>query len=338
VTSAVKALFLPDTRQKQDATLRLNPRRIILSEPGVTLRQRGGYIRSHPVLISSHSPFSFALSKPSEIPLISLLLFILSTMPRRTIHEETTAVGVEFPDILWNVAQRVFQATQRPEYVVYSENTSASMREYWADVHVYQDQANSGTSLDFAGRTMPTPELAIQFAAWEALACLRRVNPTMGNRRAFRYFPSRSTLGGNTIFSSTEEEQDVAIIHLVKYIAALNNLFIRVADVLALTRRAVAVLHNQFAVRSTTVTTTPLPHSGETPLLGIPISVGPRQTTPLTAEHLGLFNTYTVTTRADRRRRHTNVPQNTPAASEDGSPRTEINLTQPAVLDINQVD
>ena len=100
-------------------------------------------------------------------------------MPRHSIHEETTAVGVEFPDILWNVAHLVLGATQRPEYVVYIEPTSISIREYWADVHIYQDGAISGTSLDFAGRSMPTPALAIQFAAWEALACIRHLIPAM---------------------------------------------------------------------------------------------------------------------------------------------------------------
>ena len=147
-------------------------------------------------------------------------------MSRHTIYEETTAVGVEFPDILWNVAHLVLGATQRPEYVVYSEPISTTLRSYWADVHIYQDGAISGVSLDFAGRSMPTPALAIQLAAWEALACLRHRIPAVGERRAFRFYPSRRILGGETTFASTQEEQDVAVIHLVKYIAALNTLFI----------------------------------------------------------------------------------------------------------------
>ena len=257
-------------------------------------------------------------------------------MPRHIIHEETTAVGVEFPDILWNVAHLVLGATQRPEYVVYTEPTP--VREYWADVHIYQDGATPGIALDFAGRAMPTPALAIQFAAWEALSCLRHSIPAMGERREFRFYPSRSTHGGATVIASTQEEQDVAVIHLTKYIAALNHLFIEVADSLALARRAVTALHARTTPRSTTAISTPVVSTGGPPLLGVPITMGPRRTLPLTAEHLGLFNTYTATTRADRRRRHTDVPQNTPAPSEDGSPRVEINLTQPAVPDINQVD
>ena len=87
----------------------------------------------------------------------------------------------KFPDILWNVAQLVLGATQRPEYVVYIEPTSITMREYWVDIHIYQDSANSGTSLDFAKRSMPTPALAIQFVSWEALACLRHLIPDTGD-------------------------------------------------------------------------------------------------------------------------------------------------------------
>ena len=80
-----------------------------------------------------------------------------------------------------------------------------------------------------------------------------------------------------------------------------------------------------------------LPNGGP-PLLGIPITMGPRRTSSLTAEHLNLFNTFTAITQADRRRRHSDVPHNTPVPSEDASPRAEISLTRPAVPDINHVD
>ena len=82
-------------------------------------------------------------------------------MPRRTIYQETTAAGMKFPDILWDVAQRVFRADHRPEYVIYVQSTSTTMRDYWADVHVYRSSNDPGISLDFAGRLMPTLALAI---------------------------------------------------------------------------------------------------------------------------------------------------------------------------------
>ena len=77
---------------------------------------------------------------------------------------------------------------------------------------------------------------------------------------------------------------------------------------------------------------------GGPPLLGVPVTVGPRRTTPLTAEHFGLFNTFSTTTRADRRRRSNEAPPNTPVPSEDASPRIGNDPTRPIVPDINQVD
>ena len=107
---------------------------------------------------------------------------------------------------------------------------------------------------------------------------------------------------------------------------------------LALTRRAIVVLHAQTTTRSTTVTSTAMLSNEGPPLLGVPIAVGSRRTPSLMAEHLNLFNTYTTARQADRRRRHSDVPHNTPVSSEDASPRAEINLTQPTVPDINHVD
>ena len=252
-------------------------------------------------------------------------------MSRRTIYQETTAVGMKFPDILWNVAQRVFGADQRPEYVIHVQSTSSTMRDFWADVHVYRSSTNPGISLDFAGRPMPTPTLAIQCAAWEALASLRHLIPEMGSRRAFRYYPSRPIIGGVTTIDSTQEEQDVAVIHLVRYIAALNDLFTQVVDTLALTRHAVS--HAQAIARSTPATLTPSLPSGESPLPGIPVR--PRRPPTWTADHSDLLNSLLPAARPEPRRRHSHVPRNSPATSEEGSPRAEVNSTPAVLPDIN---
>ena len=183
---------------------------------------------------------------------------------------------------------------------------------------------------------MPTPDMAVQMAAWEPIARLRHLAAGM-HRRAFHFYPSCATFGGDTVFTSAHQEEDLAVVHLTRYIVAQENLFSQLVDELAMTRRALTLLSTQNPSRSPSVTSTPVTISEAQPLPGIPIVAngGVRRSTP-TTDYLQLFSTYTETARAEHRRQNPTTPNNTPTSSEDRNIHDEVVLTQPAAPDVNR--
>jgi hypothetical protein len=178
-------------------------------------------------------------------------------------------------------------------------------------------------------------------AAWEAISRIRHQLHRM-NRRAFRFYPSRATLDGETFFASTDQEGDVAVIHLTRYVAAQHDLFVQLVDSLAMARRATAYLHNQHVqppspvVPQPAVATTPI--SSE-PLLGIPVAEGSvRQLNNTPLDYFHLFAAYTSALRAEQRRRDGATPPNTPVSPIGVHPSTNAPSTRPATLDLNEVD
>jgi hypothetical protein len=263
-------------------------------------------------------------------------------MPRGQPLEETTAVDVPgFPEILWTVAQRVLGSTQRPEYEVYEEPLSGTLQEYWAEVQIYLNREARDALFRISGRPMPTPRQAIKMAAWEAIAQLRHQLHRM-NRRAFRFYPSRATLEGDTFFSSTDQEEDVAVVHLTRYVSAQHDLIGQLVDSLAMARRAVAHFHNlrtqpsspvgpQSAVVSTSVPAEPL--------LGIPVvERHAHHMSASTLDYLRLFATYSAVQRAEHRRRGDTTPPNTPTSPAGVQSSADVPLTQPQHIDVNEVD
>jgi hypothetical protein len=253
--------------------------------------------------------------------------------------QETTAVELAgFTEILWTIAQRILGSTQRPKYEVYEERTSATLREYWATVHIYLNSEARDALFHFTGRSAPTTSMAIQLAAWEAIARLRHQLRRM-NRRPFHFYPSRAALDGDTSFVATHHEEDLAVVHLTRYLAAQHDLFVQALDSLAMARRVIAHLHTHLAPQSAP----PSPRSvldpvssPEEPLLGIPVVEGnPRRRHADMTDYLGLFASYTATSRAEHRRRRLTSPPNSPASTRS---RANGLQTRPSHLDVNQVD
>ena len=61
---------------------------------------------------------------------------------------------------------------------------------------------------------MPTLEMAIEVAAYEAVTRLRYAVP-YASERGYCYFPSREVLGGAASFPGTHSERDHVLIRLV---------------------------------------------------------------------------------------------------------------------------
>ena len=70
---------------------------------------------------------------------------------------------------------------------------------------------------------MPTPHMAIEATAYEALARLRFVVP-YASERGYYYFPSRAAPGGVTSFPGGRIERDPVLANLVQYAIAQERL------------------------------------------------------------------------------------------------------------------
>ena len=65
-------------------------------------------------------------------------------------------------------------------------------------------------------------------AAWEALFHVRRLIPGM-NRGAFLFYPGH-TPEGDVAFAPTYPGEDIAVLHLIHYLAAQHDLVEQPAD------------------------------------------------------------------------------------------------------------
>ena len=74
---------------------------------------------------------------------------------------------------------------------------------------------------------MPTPHMAIEAVAYEALALLRFAVP-YASERGYYYFPSRAAPGGVTSFPGGRIERDPVLANLVQYVIAQESLTQRV--------------------------------------------------------------------------------------------------------------
>ena len=81
------------------------------------------------------------------------------------------------------------------------------------------------------GESMPTPRLAIEAAAKEAIARLRSAVP-YARERGYYYFSSRAAPGEVTSFPGGRFERDLVLAKLIQYIIAQEHLNQRVMDYL----------------------------------------------------------------------------------------------------------
>ena len=70
---------------------------------------------------------------------------------------------------------------------------------------------------------MPTPRLAIEAVANEAIARLRFAVP-YARERGYYYFPSLATPGGVTSFPGGRIERDPVLANLIQYVIAQEHL------------------------------------------------------------------------------------------------------------------
>jgi len=87
---------------------------------------------------------------------------------------------------------------------------------------------------------MPTLDQAIQVAAWECLARLRYLEPSMGASRTFLFFPSKPREDAQFLDTNLQGETDPAIHGLIGYAAAMTIFSLSVVEELNKTRCSLA--------------------------------------------------------------------------------------------------
>ena len=140
-----------------------------------------------------------------------------SSSKEPTFHIRIFAIGhAGFPPILSDMLTQALGSSVSPEYLVFQSEPVPHLCRYQAKVHICPSPTEDGKPLTCQGKPMPTPALAVQTAAAEAIGRLRFQFPQVAEMREFRYFPSVSSLGFE--YPSTVEDADPAIARLVQFI------------------------------------------------------------------------------------------------------------------------
>src|SRR4051812_37571688 len=152
------------------------------------------------------------------------------------VHNETTATNLGgFVTILANLTRRAYALEEPPEYVVYQGSMSDESRQFWATMHIYGRGLEPERPYRFTGRTTSFEPQAIQLAAREAIVQLRHLSPRV-NCRSFYYYPRREGYGRPPQVANGDRETDPALLHLVRYVGALEELFDQITIDLIATR------------------------------------------------------------------------------------------------------
>ena len=93
------------------------------------------------------------------------------------------------------------------------------------------------------GKSMPTPQMAVEAAAYEALARLRFTVP-YASERGYDYFPSHAAPGEVASFPGGRIERDPVLANLAQYVIAQERLTQRVVGYL----QSLADLNPQIAI------------------------------------------------------------------------------------------
>ena len=156
-------------------------------------------------------------------------------MASNVIMETTAEYHPGFPRLLWKAIHEVLGSSTHPRYVVYQ-----SSDEYRVDVQINPCPWGTRNYPLIHGRSMPTLDQAIQVAAWECLARLRHLEPSMGASRTFLFFPSRPREGAQFLDTDLQGETDPAIHGLLGYAAAMTKFSLSVVEELNKTRSSLA--------------------------------------------------------------------------------------------------
>ena len=104
-------------------------------------------------------------------------------MPSPSFYLRTPdATPGSFVKILWDFTCSTMSAIHPPQYELLKSRITPSTSKYWAVVHIPPTNPNQDpTEVSFVGKSNPTPQMAIEAAAYEALTRLRFAVPYASN-------------------------------------------------------------------------------------------------------------------------------------------------------------
>src|SRR6187401_2396437 len=114
-------------------------------------------------------------------------------MPIPSIYLRTPEASPgSFVKILWDFTCSTMSATRPPQSELLKSRITPSTSKYWAVVRIPPANPNQDpTEGSFVRKSMPTPQMAIEADAYEALTRLRFAVPYARERGNY-YFPSRA--------------------------------------------------------------------------------------------------------------------------------------------------
>ena len=135
-------------------------------------------------------------------------------------------------------------STHPPQYELLKTRISPVTSKYWGVVHIPPvSPDHDPTEVSFVGRSMPTPQMAIEAAAYEAITRLHFAVP-YASERGYIYFPSRAAPGEVASFPGGRIERDPVLANLAQYVIAQEHLTQRVMSYL----QRLADLNPQIAI------------------------------------------------------------------------------------------
>jgi hypothetical protein len=127
-------------------------------------------------------------------------------------------------------------------YQVYHDQLAESVEEYHVVAYLTATTDIGSSSRSSKGGVASTPELAIQFAAMEAITDLRYHEVQMQIHPGFFHYPTLSPSTGRVVFPPIEPEADRAAGVLSQYICASYRMIISLAEEMNRIQEALAAV------------------------------------------------------------------------------------------------
>jgi len=147
-----------------------------------------------------------------------------------------------FSALLRCIWLRLYPYGEDPVYQVYRDQLAESVNEYHAVAYLTATSDIGSSSRSAKGGVASTPELAIQFAAMEAITDLRYHEVQMQVHPGFFHYPTLSPTTGRVIFSPTDPEVDRATGVLSQYMHASYRMIISLSEELNRVQEALAAV------------------------------------------------------------------------------------------------
>ena len=143
--------------------------------------------------------------------------------PVKICLETRAATAPGFPKLLWGTIVRM-GGSERPEYLVFQEQVTATRSEYWAKVSIFSVQGPDSPSFMYTGTVSRSPDQAIQLAAYVALTRLGHELEDMQVLRATRFFPRHDFQMQLREYADMDQEDDTAVVQLARFVEAQDTL------------------------------------------------------------------------------------------------------------------